>query len=53
MNTYNQETLYVRRNAEGTITDVYESNPAKYYKVVDVALRINPSASDDVSKGGD
>jgi cellulose biosynthesis protein BcsQ len=41
MYTYNKETLYIRRDSQGNITDVFESNPDRYYKVVDTVVRID------------
>jgi hypothetical protein len=50
MNTYSQELVWVTRNAQGDITRVYEPNPSKYYKVVDIAIRIDPSESESVEE---
>jgi hypothetical protein len=54
MNTYNKETLFVRRNAQGDITDVFEGNPDRYYKVVDTAFKIESMKPEDMKlvKGG-
>lgn len=48
MNFYNQELVYVARNAQGDITDVFEANPSRYYKVVDTAITADSSESSNV-----
>jgi hypothetical protein len=47
MRPWEKEVLHVRRGAEGQITDVFEGNPATYYKVVDTAITGDPNASDE------
>jgi hypothetical protein len=54
MNTYNKEVVWTRRNSSGDITDVFEANPDRYYKVVDTVVRIDSRKSEDMKlvKGG-
>lgn len=47
MLTYDKEVVYVRRDTEGAITHVFDTKRNKYLKVVDTAVTIDSSESDE------
>jgi rRNA processing protein Gar1 len=47
MTPYEKEVVYTKRSAEGMITDVFDPILNKYLRVVDTAITINPSESND------
>lgn len=54
MTPYKKEVLYTIRNAEGMITDVFDTKLNKYLKVVDTVIRIDSEKPEDMKlvKGG-
>lgn len=48
MKAHNKEVVYVIRDAQGMITDVFDPKTNQYLKVVDTAITIEPENSSDV-----
>jgi hypothetical protein len=50
MRTYEKEVVYIKRDSDGMITDVFDIETNQYLKVVDTAITGDSNASDEPSE---